>query len=83
MKEVIDYRNYILTPEERRAILSKEAFTIEDIAKLYGFRYADAQQLVLAIRRHSKDRLHRSGIVHVLDYCEHFGMTLVDLRGAQ
>ncbi len=75
-----DYRNYQLSIEERQSIVNKEAFSIDDLGKLYAMRYDEAQKLSKDIRR-KYDRLHRGSNVHVLDYCLYFETTVYELRG--
>ena len=76
-----DYRNTILSMDEKKRIFSKEALTYEDLAKLYALNYSSAGKLARAIKFKVGDRLKRRGVISIADYAEYFGFNINDLRG--
>ena len=68
-----------MTREEREAIFSKEALSIEDVEKLFGVEYDSAAKIIrdiktkLTIGKKKDLRLSIQGKLHILDYLDAVG----------
>lgn len=64
-----------MTWQDREEIFAKEVLTIDDMQKLLNCGYEKARETILLIKSKS-DRLKISGICHIQDYIDCFGLNI-------